>query len=131
MIVKLPNDRCVVVDSKVSLSAYLEAIDAVDLTARNERSLQRELQFGRHRVQNEITLTPHERRLAVQAARALRLDLVRIDLIRSPDDGPCVSGVVAGPGLGDMLPFAKQDVGRRIIRTIEARARAAALPVEG
>ena len=37
MIVKLPNDRCVVVDSKVSLSAYLEAIDAVDLTARTER----------------------------------------------------------------------------------------------
>ena len=37
MIVNLPNERCVVVDSKVSLAAYLEAIEAVDLTVRTEK----------------------------------------------------------------------------------------------
>jgi DNA recombination protein RmuC len=37
MIVKLPNGRAIVVDSKVSLSAYLEALDAPDEGARVER----------------------------------------------------------------------------------------------
>ena len=41
--------------------AFVEGLDAATVTARHERTLQRELQFGRHRVQDEITLTPQER----------------------------------------------------------------------
>ncbi|MBI4874917.1 MAG: DNA recombination protein RmuC [Acidobacteria bacterium] len=37
MIVKLPNDRQIVVDSKVSLSAYLEALDAPDEDTRTQK----------------------------------------------------------------------------------------------
>ncbi len=37
MIIKLPNDRAIVVDSKVSLSAYLAALDATDEDSRVER----------------------------------------------------------------------------------------------
>jgi DNA recombination protein RmuC len=37
MIIRLPNGRAIVVDSKVSLSAYLEALDAQDEDARAER----------------------------------------------------------------------------------------------
>lgn len=77
------------------------------------------------------TLTLAERRLAVRAARALRLDLVRIDLVRGQDGGPAVMGIVATPALAQLLPFAQGDVGARVLRAIEQRAQAAAVPVEG
>jgi len=40
MVVRLPNDRAVVIDAKVSLNAYLDAIDAEDEQVRKERLLQ-------------------------------------------------------------------------------------------
>lgn len=44
LIVKLPNDRCIVVDAKTNIEAYLDAIEATDETQR-ERLLER---FARH-----------------------------------------------------------------------------------
>ena len=40
MVVKLPNDRLVVIDSKVSLGAYLDALQAEDPDVRSEKLLQ-------------------------------------------------------------------------------------------
>lgn len=41
--------------------AFVEGLDAASVTARHEHTLQRELQFGRHRVRDDVTLTPQER----------------------------------------------------------------------
>lgn len=37
MIIRLPGDKCIVVDAKAPLSAYLEALDATDETVREEK----------------------------------------------------------------------------------------------
>ena len=48
MIVKLPNDRCVVVDAKAPLLAYLEATECTDEDARQERLAQHARQVKDH-----------------------------------------------------------------------------------
>lgn len=48
MIVRLPNDREVVVDSKVSLSAYLESLEAPDEAAATEKLKQHAQQVRKH-----------------------------------------------------------------------------------
>lgn len=50
MIVKLPNDRIVVVDSKVSLAAYLDAVECQDADARHERLCQHAKYLRQHIV---------------------------------------------------------------------------------
>ena len=48
MIVKLPNHRCVAVDSKVPLSHYLEALDAPDEASRTASLQKHALQVRKH-----------------------------------------------------------------------------------
>jgi DNA recombination protein RmuC len=48
MIIRLPNDREVVVDSKVSLSAYLESLEAPDEAAAAEKMKQHAQQIRKH-----------------------------------------------------------------------------------
>jgi DNA recombination protein RmuC len=48
MIVRLPNDRRIVVDSKAPLQAYLEAVEATDDTVRADRLRQHALQIRAH-----------------------------------------------------------------------------------
>ena len=48
MIVRLPNDRRIVVDSKAPLQAYLEAIEATDDAVRTDRLRQHALQIRAH-----------------------------------------------------------------------------------
>ncbi|MBA4370967.1 MAG: DNA recombination protein RmuC [Coriobacteriaceae bacterium] len=48
MIVKLPNDRCVVVDAKAPLMAYLEAVECTDEDTRQERLAQHARQVRDH-----------------------------------------------------------------------------------
>ena len=51
MIVKLPNHRCVAVDSKVPLSHYLEALDAPDEASRADSLRKHALQVRKHLVE--------------------------------------------------------------------------------
>ena len=48
MVVKLPNDRLVVIDSKVSLAAYLDALQAEDPDIRTERLVQHARHVRQH-----------------------------------------------------------------------------------
>lgn len=48
LVVQLPNDRKIVIDSKVSLSAYLESLDAADETARVAKLKQHAEQVRAH-----------------------------------------------------------------------------------
>ncbi|HSK17829.1 MAG TPA: DNA recombination protein RmuC [Longimicrobiales bacterium] len=48
MIVRLPNDRRIVVDAKAPLQAYLEAVEATDDTVRADRLRQHALQIRAH-----------------------------------------------------------------------------------
>jgi DNA recombination protein RmuC len=48
MIVRLPNDRCLVVDAKVPLTAYLDAVAATDETSRRAALQRHSQQVGEH-----------------------------------------------------------------------------------
>jgi DNA recombination protein RmuC len=47
-IIRLPLDRCIVIDAKTSLSAYLEALDLVDEAAREAKLVEHARQIKQH-----------------------------------------------------------------------------------
>ncbi|MBL8746606.1 MAG: DNA recombination protein RmuC [Phycisphaerae bacterium] len=56
MVVRLPNGRCVVVDAKTNIEAYIDAIEAPDEAVR-ERQLER---FARHVADQAVALSKKE-----------------------------------------------------------------------
>lgn len=72
---------------------------------------------------NSEKLTDREEALAVQAVRAMGLDVAGVDLLRS-DRGPLIMEVNASPGLEGIESITHTDVAGRIIRFIESRAKA-------
>ena len=67
-----------------------------------------------------IELTPAETRLAVQAAKVLRLGIAGVDILRS-DKGPLVIEVNASPGLEGIETYTGVDVAGHIIQYLENR----------
>lgn len=65
-----------------------------------------------------VKLTPHERRVAVQAAKALGLSVAGVDLLRS-EHGPVVLEVNVSPGLQGIEDITKIDVAGNIITFAE------------
>lgn len=66
-------------------------------------------------------LTPTERRTAVNAAKAMGLNVCGVDLLRS-DRGPLVMEVNSSPGLEGIEKATGKDVAGLIINFIESNA---------
>lgn len=69
-----------------------------------------------------IRLTPEERSTAVRAAKALRLNVAGVDMIRS-NHGPVVLEVNSSPGLEGIEGASGIDVAGKVIEFLEKRAR--------
>jgi ribosomal protein S6--L-glutamate ligase len=67
-----------------------------------------------------VKLTPEERRTAVEAVRALGLNVAGVDLLRA-ERGPLVIEVNASPGLEGIEEASGIDVAAHVIRFIEGR----------
>lgn len=65
-----------------------------------------------------VKLTPQERRVAIQAAKALGLSVAGVDLLRS-EHGPVVLEVNVSPGLQGIEGLTKIDVAERIVTFAE------------
>jgi ribosomal protein S6--L-glutamate ligase len=69
----------------------------------------------------KIKITPEERSVAIGAAKAMRLNLAGVDLLRS-NHGPVVMEVNSSPGLEGIEHSSKKDVAGAIIEFIERTA---------
>jgi ribosomal protein S6--L-glutamate ligase len=69
-----------------------------------------------------IKITPEERETAINAARAIGLNVAGVDLLRSKN-GPCIMEVNSSPGLKGIETATKKDVAGLIIQYIEKNAR--------
>ena len=67
-----------------------------------------------------VALSPAEEKLAIQAAKVLRLGIAGVDILRS-DRGPLVIEVNASPGLEGIETYTGIDVAGHIIRYVEQR----------
>ena len=67
-----------------------------------------------------IRITKQERETAVRAARAMRLGVAGVDLLRS-SEGPKVLEVNSSPGLEGVEKATKRDVAGKLIEEIERR----------
>jgi len=65
-----------------------------------------------------VKLTPQERRVAIQAAKALGLSVAGVDLLRS-DHGPVVLEVNVSPGLQGIEGLTNIDVAEHIVTFAE------------
>ncbi len=77
-----------------------------------------------------VKITPEERRVAVQAAQVLGLNVAGVDMLRS-DHGPLVLEVNSSPGLEGIETATEQDVAGRIIEFIEKRYRTSTSRTKG
>lgn len=68
-----------------------------------------------------IKLTAEERSTAVRAAKAMRLNVAGVDMLRS-NHGPVIMEVNSSPGLEGIEAASKKDVAGKIIEFLEKRA---------
>ena len=68
-----------------------------------------------------IKLTAEERSTAVRAAKAMRLNVAGVDMLRS-NHGPVIMEVNSSPGLEGIEAASKKDVAEKIIEFLEKRA---------
>ncbi|MGR3481845.1 30S ribosomal protein S6--L-glutamate ligase [Salipiger marinus] len=67
-----------------------------------------------------VRISKHEREAAIKAARAMRLDLAGVDLLRGAD-GPKVLEVNSSPGLEGIERVSRKDIAGLIVAHIEAK----------
>lgn len=90
-------------------------------------SMQREAPPGEFRANihlggtgKVVRITRDERRLAIQAARAMGLDVAGVDIIRS-SKGPLLLEVNSSPGLEGIEGATEKDIAMKIIKAVEER----------
>lgn len=90
-------------------------------------SMQREAPPGEFRANihlggtgKVVRITRDERRLAIQAARSMGLDVAGVDIIRS-SKGPLLLEVNSSPGLEGIEGATEKDIAMKIIRAVEER----------
>ncbi|TCP61849.1 ribosomal protein S6--L-glutamate ligase [Rhodovulum bhavnagarense] len=108
--------RCLVVGSKV--------VAAMKRTGA-EGDFRSNLHQGGHAV--AVRITKEEREAAVRAARAFRLNLAGVDLLRS-DNGPKVLEVNSSPGLEGIERASGKNIAALLYDEIEKRARPLPVP---
>ena len=67
-----------------------------------------------------VKITKEERKLAIQAAKAMGLDVAGVDLIRS-SKGPLLLEVNSSPGLEGIEGATEKDIAMKIIKAVEER----------
>ncbi|RBP48923.1 RimK family alpha-L-glutamate ligase [Arenicella xantha] len=105
------NIRCLVVQGKVVASIEHIAVTSAASGA-VRRAPEGEL----------VKISKVERALAINAAKALGLDVAGVDLIRS-DDGPLVIGVVPSPSIEGVEQATGKDIAGLIISSVEKKLR--------
>lgn len=90
-------------------------------------SMQREAPPGEFRANihlggtgKVVRITRDERRLAIQAARSMGLDVAGVDIIRS-SKGPLLLEVNSSPGLEGIEGATEKDIAMKIIKAVEER----------
>ena len=68
----------------------------------------------------KVKLTKEERRVAIRAAKILKLDVAGVDVLRS-DSGPKILEVNSSPGLQGIETATKKDIAGSIIECIETK----------
>lgn len=103
--------RCFVIGNKV-------------VAAMMRKAKKGEFRSNLHRggIAKEVKLSPKERKTAVQAAKAMGLNVAGVDIIRSKR-GPLVIEVNSSPGLEGIEKSTKKDVAGMIIEFIEKHAK--------
>jgi len=121
-------------DADFLLQEFVKEANGCDLRAfvvngRVIASMQRTAAAGDFRANlhqggtaHKVTLTPHERKVAVKAAKALGLSVAGVDLLRS-ENGPVVLEVIVSPGLQGIEDVTRVDVAGRIVAFAEQLAR--------
>ena len=71
---------------------------------------------------SKVKLTPQERAIAIAAAKAMRLKVAGVDLIRS-DHGPLVLEINSSPGLEGIEKATHVNIAGKIIAYIEKHAK--------
>ena len=99
--------RCFVIDGKVVASIQRQAKPG-------------EFRANMHKggVASKVKLSPQERKMAVQAAKAFGLQVAGVDIIRS-NKGPLLLEVNSSPGLEGIEDATGKDIARDIILSIE------------
>ncbi len=99
--------RCFVVGDKV-------------ISAMMRQAKEGEFRSNIHRgaVGTAVKITPEERKIAISAAKAMRLNMAGVDLIRS-GSGPKVLEVNSSPGLEGIETYTKKNVAAQIIKHVE------------
>jgi ribosomal protein S6--L-glutamate ligase len=103
--------RCFVIDGKVVAAMLRRA---------REGEFRSNLHRGGHA--EKVRLTARERATAVQAAKAIGLNVCGVDILRS-NHGPLVIEVNATPGLEGIEAASGVDVAGRVIQFLEEKAR--------
>lgn len=111
--------RCFVVGDEVVASMMRKAKEG-------------EFRSNLHRggVGTKIEITEEERQTAIQASRAIGLNVAGVDLLRS-SKGPLVMEVNSSPGLEGIEKYTGVDVAGKIIEFIEKNAVLGPSPVKG
>lgn len=102
--------RCFVVGDKVIASMKRTA---------EEGDFRSNLHSGGHA--EKIKITPSERKLAVEAAKAIGLEVAGVDIVRS-DRGPLILEVNSSPGLQGIESTSGKDIAGLMIEYIEKHA---------
>ncbi len=103
--------RCFVIDGKVIGSIQRQAA---------EGEFRANLHLGGSA--SNVKITPEERKIAVNAAKAMGLTVAGVDIIRSKD-GPKVLEINSSPGLEGIENITEKDIAGLMIETIERKLR--------
>jgi ribosomal protein S6--L-glutamate ligase len=103
--------RCFVIDGKVVGSIQREAAAG---------EFRANLHLGG--VASTVKITPQERKIAINAAKAMGLKVAGVDIIRSKD-GPKVLEINSSPGLEGIENITSKDVASMMIESIEKNLR--------
>jgi len=104
--------RCIVLDNKVIASMKRTAAPG---------DFRSNLHAGGYA--EEVKITPEERKMSIDAAKALGIKLGGVDLVRS-DSGPMVLEVNSSPGLEGIERTTNVDIADKVIKYIEKRVNA-------